>query len=60
MRRPPSRPEPEPIDYVPEPDEEPNKPRLLGRFGKKKAHFNKGVAYQGKAWEPPMPRPEPP
>jgi len=29
-----------------------------GRFGKKKAHFNKGVAYQGKAWEPPMPRPD--
>ncbi len=28
------------------------------RFGKKKAHFNKGVSYMGTAWAPPMPLPE--
>lgn len=27
------------------------------RFGKKKAHFNWGAEYQGKAWAPPMPLP---
>jgi len=28
------------------------------RFGAKKAHFNKGLQYQGKVWEPPMPMPD--
>lgn len=28
------------------------------RFGKKKAHFNKGVNYQGTAWMPPIPIPD--
>jgi len=27
-----------------------------GRFEKKKAHFNKGLDYQGRVWEPPMQR----
>lgn len=29
-----------------------------GRFGKKKAHFNKGANYQGTAWAPPTPMPD--
>lgn len=29
-----------------------------GRFGKKKAHFNKGASYQGTAWAPPTPMPD--
>ncbi len=28
-----------------------------GRFGKKKAHFNKGASYQGTVWQPPMEMP---